>query len=101
MVKFLRHFAGVKYFFGVDGSYSSLDGEKSVWFFLGVFWLIKITNFSKFTLNIGYPSATNYVDAKDNTPLGWDGDFGDVGGNRGIWDYAETNHYRGFMGKFE
>ena len=68
---------------------------------MGVFCRTKITNFSKFTLNIGYPSATNYVDAKDNTPLGWDGDFGDVGGNRGIWDYAENNHYRGFMGKFQ
>ena len=66
----------------------------------GCFCLI-ITNFSKFTLNIGYPTANNYVDAKDGSALGWDGDFSDVGGNRGIWDYSEVNSYRGFMGKFQ
>ena len=63
------------------------------------FWFIKIQNFSKFTLNIGYPTSQTWVDARDNSPLGWDGDFSDVGGNRGIWDYASNNASHGFMGK--
>ena len=43
----------------------------------------------------------NWVDARDQSPLVWDGDFSDVGGNKGITDYAGNNHSHGFMGKFQ
>ena len=51
--------------------------------------------------DIGYPSSMNWVDARDQSPLVWDGDFSDVGGNKGITDYAGNNHSHGFMGKFQ
>jgi len=47
--------------------------------------------------NIGYPSSMNWVDARDQSALVWDGDFSDVGGNKGITDYAGNNHSHGFM----
>merc|ERR1712109_100620 len=50
--------------------------------------------------NTGYPTsaaAGNWVDARDDTVLAWDGDYSSQGGNRGIWDYSANNAEHGFI----
>ena len=51
--------------------------------------------------NLGAPSFQNWVDAKNLSPLAWDGDRSHLGGNAGIWDYSYDTATRGFIGNLQ